>query len=565
MKTNLLTLCIFFMLSLHLSAARYHVTNRMTAEVGNGLTWSTSLHSLQQALDWAVRGDTVWVAAGTYLPTKKYADIDRNGAPTTDRARSFIIPDSIVVMGGFPAYPTDNDGIGSRDWLKNRTILSGDFNRDDDSNFGNISDNAYHVVILIGASPKLVLDGFFIQSGNSNASQTAYYKGETANPIIYGCGGGIYCSTQGKKLSPTLRNLHVHSNFASYEGGGLYLVSEDMEVSPEISNVTFMNNKAVSNNDEGGHGGGLFVEGRRNTAGLTNVIIMGNSAVSDGSSYGGGAYFRAIEDCKPTLQNTLIAGNFADGGGGGAYFNSRTGTTEPVLTNATVSGNKAVQVPPVGEYSKTGGGGLMVTATLGDVNLVIRNTAVCDNLSFGNSARNEIFMVEGEGKSFDLDDLNSFVKGIDLDGASLSGETDPLFVAPAEAPFAPTGNQWFDYLPKIGSPLINKGVNSVVSTSKDLNGNARIYGGTVDIGAYESQGVDPPAFNDNIESKSIWSYRNRLFVHLNSPATLKVYSINGMLVKQINNLSAGIHELPLPQGIYVVELGNGTVKKIIIN
>jgi hypothetical protein len=170
--------------------------------------------------------------------------------------------------------------------------------------------------VLIGATPELVLDGFIIQGGNSNATQTAYYNGDRKNPIIFGCGGGIYCSSNDKEQSPTLRNLHIHSNYAAYEGGGLYIVSEELEASPEISNVTFMNNKAISYDKDGrgGHGGGLLIEGRHNEARLTNVIIMGNSALSDGSSNGGGAYFRAMEDCKPTLQNTLIAGNTSKGG-----------------------------------------------------------------------------------------------------------------------------------------------------------------------------------------------------------------------------------------------------------
>jgi hypothetical protein len=199
---------------------------------------------------------------------------------------------------------------------------------------------------------------------------------------------------------------------------------------------------------------------------------------------------------------------------------------------------------------------------LGDAYLVIRNTAICDNIGGFSPDHNEIFIAGDEGKDSDLIYLNSFVKGIDLPG-SLPGNTDPMFLSPADALNAPTLGQWFDYTPKIGSPLINKGDNSVVTLSKDLNGNARIYDGTVDIGAYESQSIDPPKFNENIESKAIWAYQNRLFVRVNTPASLRIFSTNAVLVKQMNHLEVGIHEIPLPQGIYIVEL-EGIREKIII-
>jgi hypothetical protein len=43
-----------------------------------------------------------------------------------------------------------------------------------------------------------------------------------------------------------------------------------------------------------------------------------------------------------------------------------------------------------------------------------------------------------------------------------------------------------NYVPQSDSPAINAGDNSFVSTSKDVNGNTRIQGGTVDIGAIET-------------------------------------------------------------------------------
>jgi TonB-dependent SusC/RagA subfamily outer membrane receptor len=80
-----------------------------------------------------------------------------------------------------------------------------------------------------------------------------------------------------------------------------------------------------------------------------------------------------------------------------------------------------------------------------------------------------------------------------------------------------------------------------------------------------SMSVDnnPQKLNGNIEPETVRSYQNRLFVRVNSPAALKIYSVNGALIRQINSLSAGTHEFPLPQGFYIVVL-NDRREKIVI-
>ena len=63
--------------------------------------------------------------------------------------------------------------------------------------------------------------------------------------------------------------------------------------------------------------------------------------------------------------------------------------------------------------------------------------------------------------------------------------SDPQFVMPITATVAPTttGN----YRLQANSPAINAGDNSAVKVTTDLDGNPRISGGIVDLGAYEVQ------------------------------------------------------------------------------
>jgi hypothetical protein len=48
-------------------------------------------------------------------------------------------------------------------------------------------------------------------------------------------------------------------------------------------------------------------------------------------------------------------------------------------------------------------------------------------------------------------------------------------------------NNWADLRLQSNSPCINAGNNAYVTTTNDLDGNLRIVGGTVDMGAYEFQ------------------------------------------------------------------------------
>ena len=550
MKNFLFIFSVCFLLLCALpvvSQTIYHVNINSGDDSNDGLKWSTAFKNLQVAIDLAEKGDEIWIAAGTYHPTKKIADVYGYGwnmtTPTGDRHRSFLIKKDIEIYGGFPAAASDATSMSSRNWKYNQTILSGDFNGDDGDNFENMTENAHHVIILFDASPAMVIDGLFITGGCADDISSTFVDGN----VYYASGqngGGIYAYSPGKNSSPTISNVSLYGNNTEESGGAIYNYSFEGDASPILSNVSIIHNKTRL-----GQGGGFFNDGRNVYAELKNVNVVGNES----SRSGGGLSFNFLIKCDSRIINTVISGNFAkNGNGGGIYFSTLDeGSAEPKIINSTICGNR------VGIRPDRDGGGFVVLSN-GFSKTVITNTVI-----WGNSG-NEVHNFYAEGKLGSANEITgSLIEGSDDgSGTNLHGSTGPNFLQPVSAYFAPTMEG--DYQLALGSPLINSGINGMISLSEDLLGNTRVFGGTVDIGAYESQGT-PPVDNGTLFSeKTIWSYSGNLYVRINNTATLRVYSFDGMLIKQENNLGMGTYEFPLPKGIYIVSLNNGVTEKIVI-
>ena len=537
-----LTICAFIAYSYPVFATRYHVNINNGDDANDGLKWSTAFKNLQTAIDAAEEKDEIWIAAGIYHPTKKignvYGSPNNPTRPTTDRHRSFIIKKNIALYGGFSRSPSDATTMTSRNWQLYQTILSGDFDENDGDNFENMDENAYHVVILFDASPSLVMDGFYITGGCSNDIANSYLDGNRYYYAAGGYGGGLYAYSPVDVSSPTLSNISFYGNFADY-GGGLFIHAYANDASPYMMNVSIVHNKA-----DYGLGGGLSIEGSSINAQLHNLNVVGNESYESG----GGIYLISIEDCTPTIVNTVVSGNYSHtGNGAGVFIRTRSGDAKPTIVNSTVCGNKT---------PKDGGGFVVYTEGISETN-------VYNSVFWGNSGNGfDNFYAFGEYGSYNTIE-GSFIEGVNnLGETNLPGNIDPKFLEPVRADLAPTMDG--DYQLTLESPLINKGINTHVLSSIDLLGNSRTVGGTVDIGAYESQGT-PPVFNETVEEeKLIWSSNGFLYVQVDLSAALHVYTLDGSLVKHINHLDAGVYQYALPRGFYVVTLSNGISEKVVI-
>lgn len=297
--------------------------------------------------------------------------------------------------------------------------------------------NAIRCILLTNGS---LLVGFTLSGGATSQ--------DLAN------GGGAYCDLESIAI---LSNCVISGNSAGLEGGGAY--------------GCVMYNCSVSGNQSGTLGGGA------SSCTMYGGTVSGNQA----GVYGGGSMYS-------TLSNCTISANSAPTGGGGSYCS---------FHNCVVRGNSA-----------SDGGGAHSTT--------MRNCLVTENVAYG---------VFGGGGAYQCNLINctvvanrsqslnggsgggtysgSAVNCIIFDNTSYSSTRKNYrggnFSWCCTSPLPTSGNGNFisppllinqgggDFRLQTNSLCINAGNNASVASSVDLDSNARIVGGTVDIGAYEFQ------------------------------------------------------------------------------
>lgn len=268
----------------------------------DGSSWLDAFSTVQAALDAAVAGQQIWVAAGTYRPTATAADV------------SITMKANVELYGGF--LGTERH-VYERDLQAAETIVSGDYAGDDTPGVFDATRDDNAKTVVRGASYAR-LDGFTVRGG------------EDGTPVVisnkdYNLGAGMY--------NESVHNLYVgHVRFTDNRatnvggategyGGGMGNVGSNLD----LRDVSFISNSATS------RGGGMGNVGSSPT--LTDVTFTSNTA----GTFGGGMYNNAS---SPTLTHVSFTSNSASANGDGIYNNSNS---DPTLTNCAFGGHRADQ------------------------------------------------------------------------------------------------------------------------------------------------------------------------------------------------------------------------------
>lgn len=348
-----------------------------------------------------------------------------------ERYNHFSLPLNVNLYGGFAGNEIN---LENRDFKNNVTILSGDINQNDiitgSGRDLKINNNTENLYNVIYLSSNNVSYGDVIIDGFTITGGNA--------DVSYSGGGAI--NTYEADIN--IRNCVFYGNESKYTGGAVYF-NGSRNSGPVIENSIFFNNRSDS------RGGAL---------GFNSPIL---------------------------LKNILFFGNYTENGGG-AIFNS--GYYGVNFYNLTIVDN----------YSKTDGAAIYNDDTNFNLyNSIVNNNQSSDGIEIYSNVYNGTedigiynSIMKPTGESCEVDnETNLIVENLYYPNIEFFNFNNPIG----------DDNLWFTnddgYQLKADSIGIELGDSSyAVDIVKDIKGDSRIQGKTVDIGAYESniEDITPP-------------------------------------------------------------------------
>lgn len=324
----------------------------------SGLSWAEAT-TLAKALDEAIPGDVIHIAAGTYVPTMTIT----GGSASNAGDITFEIHSNIHMIGG---YPTDAmDGAVSNPSL-HETVLSGNA----------ASGRVFHTVAItapVQADQKVILEGLSIKHGQAAASGTGNISINGA-PYYRFYGGGLIVA----RSVVDVIDCKISDNESAAHAGGVFVFSG---ATVRFERTEIINNKGTSTSS---NGGGIFISAA--TVYFNECNISSNTT----TGVGGGVYAFDVNNAEPTytyMYNTTVAYNNNDIGnfnqtrrGGGFYARERSVT---VIVNSTFYGNVGGHGAGISVYGGT-------AAAPAPTKMDIINSTVTGNNALGNGGAVEM-------------------------------------------------------------------------------------------------------------------------------------------------------------------------------
>jgi len=347
---------------------------------------------------------------------------------------------------GYPIFPT-----GDIVYVKPTAI-----GQKDGSSWDNATDDLHNAIHTAGVQK------VFVAIGNYNVGDHSF---------IMQNGVEIYGGFDPENGITNLSHNRIMPNASNTNGSILY----GENVRPVIWNVftsaTAMNSTAVLDGFTimgGSYSNGAGIRNLYASPTLRNLVIRNNNA----SLSGAGIY---NDNSSPVILNSVINGNsinsaFAQSGIGAGIYNGTN--SAPTLINTTITDN---QITGIGAAPVMVGAGV---ANLNGAAPEIYNCIIWNNKK-NNDATASGADIENISAGITL--KNSITQGYTTGNAADNNKVNinPIFVSAS------------DFSLQGVSPAVNTGNNSwftgLNADTKDLAGNARLFTGTIDMGAYEFQ------------------------------------------------------------------------------
>ena len=516
-----------------------YVDDSKTDNTGNGLTWSTAKKDLQIAINLAASGDRIWIKAGIYYPNSApnmtASTTVTATSPLSSRDNYILLKDGVQIYGGFAGTETL---LSQRDIATNVTYIDGDIGTPNDS-----SDNCYHLMIYIGtySSTGITLDGMVFRNANAQraAASTDVFESTTIAANSYNNGvqrrlAGVYIQ-QG--LNNVFNNLVFENNTAENRGAGLYTYGGyGTTCTYTVSNSYFVNNLLT----QSAYGAWAADEGKVNSY---NNVFYGNKVAN--YQYGDGVALFLNRTQNSIINCSFIKNESYNGAAVGVIVDAALATNFSncifygTSRNASFADTKKYDI----QYNNS------------SYSLTLKNCSLEHAQTTYITANNNSLSATSSGNIFAQ--VPTFSNINNVKGADNKYFTSDDGLASASS-----------------SACKNTGLNSEipVSITKDITSANRILSTTVDMGAYEIDGLlsnSNFALNDKFKvypnpSKSILNIEMTSF--LNAKTT--VYDLNGRLLisQEIDQENSKINISDLANGIYLLKIDteNGSVTKQIV-
>lgn len=433
----------------------WYVDCNALGPIHDGLTWETAFLTIQEALDAAINGDSIFVAEGLYVENIDFlgkavsicSDVDLN-VTTHDPS-----PETTIIDGGNPSNPDYGSVVAFKNGEGLDSILEGFTLRNGTGT--SLSDppnpGIYGGGVLCYYSSPTVLNN--IIDGNSSTRGggiSCYYSSANIeensilnNNAVYGAGICCYQSS-----IPIIQNNHIKDNIAEDSGGGIR-VNHDTE-------AEILNNIVCNNIAQGDGGGGIWCSRYH---GIISSNLICNNEVSIISGNGDGGGIQLDFNSEPEVVNNFICFNSAPGDGGGIACSNNN----PILMNNTIYGNMANQGG--GIYCRTGQIPVITNSIIWN-----NQASVGPQINYSGSPIVNYCDVEGGWQGLNIDE-------------------DPMLKDPDGPDNDPSTCDDNDFhLTWASACCINRGLKDN-APSEDIDGDSRPYMSAVDMGADEYTGI----------------------------------------------------------------------------